>query len=297
MRAYADALAAQPRVEVRRSRYKAGTIDSLALSYMASPAFLTLAQNSKLTYRRAIERFCHQHGDKPVAGLRREHVVKLIGALADRPQAANQLRKMLRVLMQHAMELGLRTDDPTQAVKAIRIKSTGFHSWTEAEIAQFESTWPIGSRQRLAFALLLYTGQRRSDVARMGPQHVEDGALRVCQDKTGADLEIPIHRTLQEIMTASPSGHLAFIVTEDGRPFTLGGFSNWFRKACIAAGLPHCSAHGLRKAAARRLAEAGCTVHEISAITGHRSLSEVSRYTRAVDQKRLAVIAMGKVKK
>src|SRR5207247_11179099 len=61
---------------------------------------------------------------------------------------------------------------------------------------------------------------------------------------------------------------------------------------CNEAGLPHCSAHGLRKAAARVLAEAGCTAHEIGAITGHSSLAELVRYTKAADQRRLAEAAM-----
>jgi integrase len=296
MDAYEQALAGQPPIEPGKAKLKPGTMDALALSYLASPAFTTLADNSRLTYRRAIERFCRQHGSKPATGLQRQHIVKLMSGLADRPQAANQLRKILRALMQHAVEIGLRADDPTRDVKLIRIKSDGFHSWTEREIDQFEARWPIGLRERLAFALLLFTGQRRSDVVRMGRQHIEDGMLRVKQDKTGAELLIPVHAKLQEIIAATPSGHLNFVLTRDGRPLRLGSFSNWFKDACVAAGLPHCSAHGLRKSAARRLAEAGCTPNEISAITGHQSLNEVARYTRAVDQKRLATIAMAKVK-
>jgi integrase len=296
MASYEEALAGQPPLEPGRAKRKPGTMDALALSYMASPAFTTLAANSRLTYRRAIERFCRQHGTRFAADLRRQHIVKLMGALADRPQAANQLRKMLRVLMQHAVDIGLRADDPTRDVRAIRIKSDGFHSWSEAEIERFEGRWPIGSRERLAFALLLFTGQRRSDVVHMGPQHAENGMLRVRQEKTGAELLIPVHPKLHETISATATGHLNFVLTRDGRPRKLGSFSNWFKAACVAADLPHCSAHGLRKAAARRLAEAGCTPNEISAITGHRSLSEVARYTRAVDQKRLATIAMSKVK-
>ena len=90
--------------------------------------------------------------------------------------------------------------------------------------------------------------------------------------------------------------HLTFLTTQFGQPFTAAGFGNWFRERCDGAGLRHCSAHGLRKAAARRLAEAGCTAHEIAAITGHASLREITRYTKAVDQKKLAAAAMEKVK-
>jgi integrase len=197
--------------------------------------------------------------------------------------------------MQHAVEIGMRADDPTRDVRAVPVKSNGYHSWTEAEIAQFERHHPVGSRARLAFGLLLYTGQRRSDVVRMGRQHVSDGALFVRQQKTGREVWIPVHAALTAILAEAPS-NLTFLVTDQGKPYSAAGFGNWFRDQCRAAGLRGCSAHGLRKAAARRLAEAGCTAHEISAITGHASLREVARYTEAADRRKLAVSAMAKVK-
>src|ERR1700748_2459781 len=107
---------------------------------------------------------------------------------------------------------------------------------------------------------------------------------------------MPLHPTLQAILASTPIGNMTFLTTQFGKPFTSNGFGNWFRDQCNAAGLPQCSAHGLRKAAARRLAEAGCTAHEIASITGHASLKQIVRYTKAVDQKRLAVSAMVKVK-
>ena len=203
---------------------------------------------------------------------------------------------MLRVLMKHAVDTGLRQDNPARDIASVNTKTDGFHSWTEDEIAQFEAQHPIGSRARLAFALLLYTGQRRSDVVRMGRQHIRNGMLHVKQAKTGAELWIPVTPELQQIIAASPVNQMTFIVTGTGASFTPLGFSNWFRKECDEAGLHHCSAHGLRKACARRLADAGCTQHEIAAITGHASLKEVVRYTKGADQRRLAITAMQKMR-
>jgi integrase len=220
----------------------------------------------------------------------------MMAARSDQPTTANDLRKVLRVMMQHAIEIGLRQDDPTRETKAIRVKSDGFHSWTEEEIAQYERLHPIGSRARLAFALLLYTGQRRSDVARMGRQHIRNGLLHVKQAKTGAELWIPVLPQLQKIIAASSVGQMTFLQTEFGKPFSATGLSNWFRIECDKAGLHHCSSHGLRKAAARRLADAGCTQHEIAAITGHASLKEIVRYTKGADQRRLAIAAMQKMR-
>jgi integrase len=176
----------------------------------------------------------------------------------------------------------------------------GFHRWTEAEITRFEARHRIGTKPRLALALGLYTGQARQDVVAMGPQHVRDEVLNWVRGKTelttGIELTIPIHPALRTIIDATPSGHLTFLITELGKPFVVAGFGNWFREQCDIANLRHCSFHGLRKAASVRLAEAGCTPHEIAAITGHASLKEIVRYTSTVDRKRLAASAMEKVK-
>ena len=303
MAAYEAAVAGQP-MQIGGARVKPGSFRALAVSYFNTVAFRTLKGSTQSLYRNAIERLCDQadregrkYGDKSAATMQREHVVKLMAAKAEKPESANLLRKVLRGMMTHAVDIGLRADDPTRDVKAIRVKNDGFHSWTDAEIAQFEKHHAIGSRPRLALALLLYTGQRRSDVIRMGRQHIDqNGAIHVRQMKTGAELTIPVHDTLAAIIAEMPSDHLTFLTTAFGKPFTAAGFGNWFREQCNAAGLPHCSAHGLRKAAARLLAEAGCTEHEIASITGHASLREIVRYTKAADQVRLAVAAMDKVR-
>jgi integrase len=82
-------------------------------------------------------------------------------------------------------------------------------------------------------------------------------AGNVRQEKTGVELIIPVHPTLATIIAAAPRDHLTFVTTRQGKPFQGSAFSRWFRDECDKAGLSHCSAHGLRKAAARRLAEAG----------------------------------------
>lgn len=118
------------------------------------------------------------------------------------------------------------------------------------------------------------------------------------QQKTGAVLQIPLHPDLQEILTAHPADHLTFLTTKAGEAFTAPGFTNWFRDACHAAGLPvGLSALGLRKATCRRLAEAGCSANQIAAVSGHATLREVGRYTKAADQKRMATDAMEAITK
>ncbi len=230
-----------------------------------------------------------EHGNKPVARLERRHVREIVAKKAATPAAANNLLHMIRTLMRFAVEEEWRRDDPTVGVKSIHIKSDGFHTWNEEEIRAFEEYWPIGTRQRLAFALLLYTAQRSGDVRLMGRQHIQNGKIRVQQTKTGASLLIPIHQALQAVLDKHSLSHMTLVTTARGEPYTRKGFGNWFSDACRAAGLPKgCSAHGLRKAACRRLAEAGCSANTIASISGHKTLKEVSRYTKAADQELLA---------
>ena len=180
------------------------------------------------------------------------------------------------------------------------MKTTGYRTWSEAEIERLESAYPVGSKARLAFALLLYTGQRRGDVVELGRQSIAGDLLIIDQGKTDggeeAHLEIPLHPKLRAIIEATPTvGVKTFLVTHFGKPYTAPGFGNWFRELCDAAACVGVSAHGLRKATARRLAEIGCSANQIAAITGHATLKEVQRYTSAADRKRMAREAMAKL--
>ncbi|WP_338928995.1 tyrosine-type recombinase/integrase [Roseomonas mucosa] len=295
LEAYQAAAAGHP-LPIGTAKELPGSLSALISAWYGSSDFKRLAPLSAATYRNILERLRAEHGDKPVARIEPKHIRRLVAARAETPTAANRLRQLLRQLMQYAVEDGWRKDDPTQGVRKVRHRSDGFHSWTEEEIAAFEAKWPLGTRARLALALLLYTGQRRGDVVRMGRQHVRNGAIEVVQGKTGARLAIPIHADLSAALAAYPSEHLTFLTTRGGASFSGPGFSNWFVKVTREAGLPKgCSPHGLRKAAARRLADAGCSSQQIKAFTGHTTLSEVERYTRAADQVRLAEVAVSRI--
>jgi integrase len=295
MDAYQAALADDLPREIGAARTKPGSINALVVRFYSSARFTRLAPLTRSTYRNIIERFRTDHGNKAIASLKRDHVRRMIDARATTPAAANHFLGMIGALMRLAVEIGWREDDPTYGIKKVRVSSSGFHSWTEAEIAAFEARHPVGTKARLAFDLLLYTAQRRGDVVRMGRQHLAGGFLTVRQHKTGAALEIPIHTALSVSLAAAPGDHLAFLTTAFGKPYTAPGFGNWFRERCDEAGLPECSAHGLRKAAARRLAEAGCSAHQIMAITGHKTPAEAERYTRAADQRHNARAAFSKL--
>lgn len=267
---------------------KPGSFNALCVSYYRSPEFRGLKPSTQAVRRNIIERFRIEHGDKPISRLGRAHVKEIIGAKADTPEAANNLLKVLRVLMAYAVDQEMIDSNPAADVKRYRSRGDGFHTWSEDQIAKFQERHPIGTRASLALALLLYTAQRRGDVVRAGWQHMKGDAIAVRQEKTDTPLMIPVHPELARALASAPRTNLTFLVTERGAPFTPAGFGNWFRDQCNLAGLPQCSAHGLRKAAATRLANAGCSTEQIKAMTGHKSPSEVARYTRAADQQRLA---------
>jgi integrase len=159
--------------------------------------------------------------------------------------------------------------------------------WSEAEAARFEAVYPIGTKERLALALLLYTGQRVSDVARMGWQHVKGKWIAVRQEKTDTPLMLKMHPDLVRILAAVPRSNLTFLVTDRGAAFSAAGLSNWFGKRCRAAGLSHCTAHGLRKLALTRRANAGASTEMLKAFGGHKTSKNVEPYTRSVNQARL----------
>jgi integrase len=195
--------------------------------------------------------------------------------------------------MVHCITAGMRADDPTRGVKRPPIRTDGYRTWTEDDIRAFEANHPIGSRAWLALSLLLFTAQRRADIVRLGRQHIRNGLLQLRQQKTGVTLTIPVHPALAEILDATPSDHLTFLVTAAGKPFSAAGFTNWFRDMCNQAGLPRgTSAHGLRKAIARRLAEKGASAHEIAAVTGHRTLAEVQRYADKANRATMGTAAI-----
>ena len=293
MEAYQQALAAAPVAIGATLRSKPGSISVAIAEYYGSGAFRSFTGGTPAKRRFILERFREQHGHMPLASLPKEFLVTLLDTLP--PHAARNWLKTLRHFIGWCGERKLTRNDPTLGIRLKVPKSDGHHTWSEGEIATFEAAHPIGTKARLALALGLYTAQRRGDVVRIGRQHIRDGVLTVRQQKTGAMLAIPTHPALQKIINATPIGHLTLLTTRTDKSYEPDDFTDQFRRWCDAAGLPQrCVFHGLRKAAARRLAEAGCTVHEIAAISGHKTLKEVERYTLAADQAKLARTAMAK---
>jgi integrase len=277
------------RSKIGATRVQSGTIAAAFVVYTGSASFKTgLSESTQKAHFRILRAWVDLWGEHRIRHLRRQDVARFVAEKSETPAAAREFLKALRRMMAYLAEIGEIEADPTQGIKPPKLAGNEIHTWSEAEIERYRAHHPIGSTARLAVEPLLYTGQRLSDAIRMGRQHVRDGVIHVVQQKTGAVVDAPILPALAQVLAGAPS-NLTFLVTQYGAPFSPKGFGEAFRGWCSAAGLPRgCTAHGLRKACARRLAEAGCNPHEIMSITGHKTLAEVERYTRAVDRERLA---------
>ena len=298
MAAYAAALASIPnqRLEIAANRTLPGTINALVVTYYKSDEWYALAADTQKTRRPIIERFRAQHGDKRVALLQREHILKMLATIG-KPSAKRHWLKAIRGLMRAAVPT-MRKDDPTGGIPGSKLpKSKGHHTWTDDEITRYRAYWPLGSQQRLVMEFALETASRRGEVVRLGPQHVKDGRIRIERTHGSEDVDMLMSPHLQAACDAMPKAHLTYIVNAYGRPRSKYGLGNDFAKWATEAGLPaNCRLHGLKKGGMRRLAEAGGTAHELMAISGHKTLSEVQRYTKDADRKKLADSGIAKLR-
>lgn len=281
-----------------------GSISDLCARYYGSADFNSGGPDDQRRRRLLIESFRGEFGEEMVADFTFEHIEaillarskkRLVGArLVGGKVAALNLRKQLRRLFAHARRLQWITANPVEEADKIKVPQTGgYHTWTEAEIAQYQARHPLGTKARLALEIFLWTAQRRGDASTFGRQHIRGGQIVFRPSKTGRELTQPAARQLLEAIAAMPvTGTETFLVTDYGRPFTRAGLGNKMREWCDQAGLRHCSAHGLRKAVARRLAEADEAQQSIKAVGGWKGDAEVATYTAAADQARLAAGAL-----
>jgi integrase len=311
MAAYEALLDGQPLPEApsnkpTKVRAPATSLRWLFHQYLANPVIIreldpeTLSNRRRILGKIADEPISPgnpmKFGEGPFAEITSKAIRRLLERKANTPAASNDWLKTLKAAFKWAVKQEYTTNNPVRDIEKMRLVSEGFHTWTLEEVAQYEAKHPVGSTQRLALGLLLYTGQRKSDVILFGPQHVKDGWLRFTQQKNRnrkpVTLDIPILPELAEILSATPTGHLTYLVSKLGKGFTRAGFGVRFRKWCDAAGLPKCTAHGLRKAGATRAAENGATASQLMAIFGWSDIKQAELYTRAADQKRIAGSSM-----
>lgn len=294
----------------RRPGPMPGTLGWLAAAYEASQAFGGYDPSTQRTRRRLMALMLAEpvapdaaetFADFPLARIKTAALEVLRDRQRDMKGSANDRVKALRALFRWAAEARHVPANPALGLAKLRVTTSGHHTWTLDEIAQFEARHPAGSRAHLALRLMLYTGARRSDAPRLGRQHVRHSVIRWTafknRNRHPTVIEIPLLPPLAEAIAAAEAagnvGDMVFLRSEHGRPFVIESFGNWFKDQCRAAGLPHCSAHGLRKAGSTCAAEAGATAHQLMAMFGWRSLAEAERYTRSAERRRMAAAGMG----
>jgi integrase len=204
--AYAQALDEAPAPAViGASRTIPGSVNAMIVGYLGSAAFHHLAPSSQAQYGRIFENMRREHGDKSIAKLERRHVVTMLNAKAATPIGARDFLRCLRLLIAYGIGIGIRADDPTLGLRVKLPKSDGYRTWTEDDIAAVEAAYPIGSKPRLALALLLGTALRCADVVRVGRGNVRNGTITITQQKTKTALVIPVTAALAEAINATPA--------------------------------------------------------------------------------------------
>ena len=297
--AYAAALRAS-QADKKGRPVATGSIAAALISYQRSGEFSSMAETTRQQRRGHLSKIADTWGAARLADLRPAHIEADIAKLD--PHPANNRLKAWRSFLAWAKKARLIAQNPAAEIgKAATAKSDGFKPWTAEDINAFREHWPLATSQRLAFELIFWTAARASDAVRIGPGMItKDGWLTFRQRKTNGEVSVPFNRTLpafasemktdldllKQAMVLAPR-HMTWLVTVHGKARSDKAFSSWFAEAAAAAGVEGKSAHGLRKARAMALAEAGATAHQIAAWTGHESLSEVQRYSKAADRKRI----------
>jgi integrase len=290
--AYRAAIAGQPQVPTSKE-FSAKTFGWLAEQYRQSTAWSKLSLGTRRQRESILRAAVDVAGHESIQRITRTVIVKSIERR--KLHAQRHFLQTMRGLFQWAVRAQHANTDPTAGLKAERRATPGYHVWTEDEVATFEARWPLGTRERLAFDVLLYTGLRRGDAVALGRQHIKNGTATIRTEKTGEIVTLPILAPLQASIDAGPTGDLNFIVANNGRAMKKESFGNWFAEVCRKTGVPG-RAHGLRKCGATRAANNGATDAQLEAMFGwKRGSKEAAVYTRNADRARLAKAGAAKL--
>jgi len=279
------------------------SLEWLVMSYMRSPDFQFLGPSTKKVRAGLLnDVLIRLDRSRSFLRLSMQEILAIRDSMQDRPEAANARIKSLRQVYKWAGKRGLAETNPAMNVDYLSSKNpTGFYTWTPDEIAQYEDRHELGTMARLAIDLLQFTGVRRSDVVLLGPPHDRSGILHFTEQKnknrSPKPRLVPILPQLQASIAATETGSFTYLITQFKQPFTSNGFGNWYKKRCKEANLPHCSAHGIRKAAAVRAAMTGATTKQLMAIFGWDSAKMADKYTQAAESHKIALEHMSLLSK
>jgi integrase len=298
--AYEEALGKSVGMIPLEPRCKRGSVNDLLPRFYESAGFKRGGYEWRRQRKQMLEAFRDEFGEDLVAMFRPKDIDAILSRKLDKAEgrggthAAKRLREQLDLMFRFAVRQEWITSNPVTNAEEIEHKPQGFYAWTESDIVQYREAWPLGTKQRLAMELMLWTGARRGDARLLPPP--KNGRIKGRAGKTGKQFDLPVAPPLAAAIEAMPTvGISTLLVTEYGKPFSAAGFGNWFRDQCRKAGLSRCTAHGLRKALARRAADQGVQQQGLKALGQWSGDREVAVYVAGANQRRLAESALDAV--
>jgi integrase len=298
-KAYQEIATSYGRTIVPKIRAATGTLEWAWLSYKDSGAWKGLSKPTRRQRENIMKNVLAEEGTATakITDIDEQTIRDGVERRMHTPFQAKNWLQTIRGLFEWLVESKKLKVDPTANVSVKKPKTRGFLEWTDQDIEKYEKRWLLGTRERVMLDVYCYTGLRRGDAARVGPQHVYGNTISMPTEKSQGNtvVHLPLLDVLKRTLAAGPTGKESFICKIDGMPYTKESLGNTFKDACVAAGVLDKSAHGLRKAAATRAADNGATAHELMAIFGWIDIKEAEIYTRAADCKRLAKHAMMKL--
>lgn len=236
------------------------------------------------------KRYRNSQGARPVKTITSEAIEQALYAKGGHG-AVNEY-KALKPVFEHLRRLGFITKNPMTGIELDKPKVKGFPVADAEDIAAFQKRWQVGTRERLIFDLALYTGAARVDLAKLDRKNIKGNLLTYQRQKSKVTASVPLTPELRSVIDRTPDIAPSFILSKKGKPFAAASLGNAFRDAAIEAKVGF-RLHGLRKAFCIYWAENDATTHQIAAMAGHMSLSEVERYTRAADRERMVKLLVG----
>lgn len=272
-----------------------GSLEWLVNQWKASSDWLLTQESTKRQRDNILSHVLAKSGTVQFSRITVEDIRKGRDKQLKTPAAANNFLKTMRALFKWACDPEVKhaKENPAAVVKLIPLKGEGHRPWTQDDVKAYRERWPLGTTQRLALEILLWTGIRRGDLARLGHQHIRDGVISIKTEKKsrrhaeGVQLDIPVFKPLREAIDAMPVKTLSLITGARGEKVTKETLGNYFADWCQAAGVSS-RAHGLRKLAASMAADCGASEKELQAYFGWITNTQSARYTERANRTRLA---------
>ena len=260
------------------------TFAALVADYVASHKYRGLSIRTAQDYDRVLSWVTEKIGPLPVDRMQRKDVIRAQSMNADRQRFANYIVQVLRILFEHAIDLGWRTENPAKGVGLLKSTGPKREAWPAGMVDAYRAA--ATGRALLIFELCIGTGQRIGDVLRMRWNDIDEGAIILTQGKTGQKLAVPITPRLAAILDATARIGLTICAWGPaGKPTRYHTAANMVLTIRRQIGAEAYDIHSLRYTTAAELAEAGCSDELIMAVTGHKTMAMVAKYAGVSRQK------------